>query len=155
MQCWDELTHRAISCFHSVSQADDFSRWFQGDVSSAGRGGRTASRTDKYSHRDGVSNYMIQELCIVSYRCVVPLLRQVFWLGWVGHPRRATVRRWRWHDKIVRVTWTVGWYSIHCCYWISCKYVKTDTLNYSAHISLLSWLMSAIQHPTTLYVLPE
>lgn len=55
----------------------------------------------------------------MSHRCVVPLPRQVFWLRWVGHPGRATVWGWRWHDKVVWVTRTVGWYSVHCCYWVS------------------------------------
>lgn len=57
----------------------------------------------------------------MSHRCVVPLPRQVFWLRWVGHPGRATVWGWRWHDKVVWVTRTVGWYSVHCCYWVSCE----------------------------------
>lgn len=57
----------------------------------------------------------------VSHWCVVPLPWQVFWLRWVGHPGRAAVRGWRWHDKVIWVTRTVGWYSVDCCYWVSCE----------------------------------
>ncbi len=132
------MTHQATCCFHSVSRADDFSRWSQDDVSSAGRREEEPLHALKNLSASHVSVCTAQELH-VTHRCVVPLPWQVFWLRWVGHPGRATVRGWRWHDKVIWVTRTVGWYSVDCCYWVSCEINIDLTNDWTSLIKATIW----------------
>lgn len=74
-QCQDVVTHQATSCFHSVSRADDFSRWFQDDACSAGRRDKNSfTRWKKNTVRESVCSLSCIDLQIIIHIICVSLV---------------------------------------------------------------------------------